>query len=194
MLCGMIRAADAAGTAFDPLLVILPIVTVLLTVGGAIFGAWIQGRREHSRWIRDRRSDAYLDGLKHLRAWARLGDENEERGVNLNGLKIELAGLQRAADAGPTADENATLTAQLDQLRSRMKAESSSLSADTEKLVALEDVAIEKLTALKLLGPETVNAAAGAVVSSRRTGGSKAVNEKLAELEQAMRMALDVKD
>jgi hypothetical protein len=30
--------------AFDPLLVIIPVVTVVLTAAGALFGAWIHGR------------------------------------------------------------------------------------------------------------------------------------------------------
>jgi hypothetical protein len=190
----MVTPDDASGTVFDPLLVILPIVTVLLTAGGAIFGAWIQGRREHARWVRDRRADAYLDGLKQLRAWARLGEQNEERAARLTGLRLELRELDAAAAAAPAPDEIARLAERVKRLRSKMKTESSSLSTDEEKLLALEDMAIEKLTALKLLGPERVNSAAQAIVSSRRTGGAMAVSEKLAKLEQAMRTALEVKE
>lgn len=33
----------------------------LLTACAGFLGAWIQGRREHRRWIRERRFDAYVD-------------------------------------------------------------------------------------------------------------------------------------
>ncbi len=55
-------ATDAATTAavIDPtLIVLLPIIGVIATILGGLLGAWIQGRREHRKWLRERRFDAY---------------------------------------------------------------------------------------------------------------------------------------
>lgn len=54
-------AAVAATVALDPtLLAILSIFGgAALTVIAGFFGAWIQSRREHSRWIRERRLEAF---------------------------------------------------------------------------------------------------------------------------------------
>lgn len=54
-------AAVAAATALDPTaLAILSIFGgAALTVIAGFIGAWIQSRREHVRWVRERRFDAY---------------------------------------------------------------------------------------------------------------------------------------
>lgn len=36
-----------------------------LTVVGGLIGAWIQGRREHDRWLRERRFEAYTKFMRH---------------------------------------------------------------------------------------------------------------------------------
>lgn len=61
----MISAADAPSTsatiAIDPtLLALLPFAGVLVTVLVGLFGAWVQGRREHARWIREQRYEAFV--------------------------------------------------------------------------------------------------------------------------------------
>lgn len=45
----------------DPLasLLIGAFGAAVLTVGGGLFGAWIQSRREHARWLREERLGAY---------------------------------------------------------------------------------------------------------------------------------------
>jgi hypothetical protein len=63
-------ATDTAITAavIDPtLLVLLPIIGVVATIFGGLIGAWIQGRREHKKWIREKRYDAFLKALKIIR-------------------------------------------------------------------------------------------------------------------------------
>ena len=58
--------AELAGStvSIDPtLLALLPIVGVLATVVGGFVGAWIQSRREHRKWLRERRFDAYVEIL-----------------------------------------------------------------------------------------------------------------------------------
>ena len=39
---------------------LIVLVGVLLTVGGSFFGAWLHDRREHARWVRQQRLDAYV--------------------------------------------------------------------------------------------------------------------------------------
>jgi hypothetical protein len=57
----IIAAQSADGITIDPaLLAFIPIVTVLLTIFAGLIGAAIQGRREHARWLRDRRLDAFI--------------------------------------------------------------------------------------------------------------------------------------
>ncbi|GAA1913625.1 hypothetical protein GCM10009775_02880 [Microbacterium aoyamense] len=56
-------ATEAATTAaaIDPtLLVLLPIIGVFATILGGFLGAWIQGRREHRKWKREKRYEAYV--------------------------------------------------------------------------------------------------------------------------------------
>jgi hypothetical protein len=50
----------------DPLLSLLigSLGAAILTIGGAAVGAWLQSRREHSRWIREQRLIAYRDLLR----------------------------------------------------------------------------------------------------------------------------------
>lgn len=43
------------------LLAFIPIVTVVLTILAGLVGAAIQSRREHVRWVRERRYDAFVD-------------------------------------------------------------------------------------------------------------------------------------
>lgn len=52
--------------ALDPtLLALLSIFGgAALTVAAGFVGAWIQGRREHTKWLRDQRYLAHLDYLK----------------------------------------------------------------------------------------------------------------------------------
>lgn len=51
----------------DPLLLaLLPLAGVAVTVLAGLFGAWIQGRREHSRWIQETRYHAYVTFLQMI--------------------------------------------------------------------------------------------------------------------------------
>lgn len=44
----------------DPwIAVIVSLIASLSALGGAVVGAWLQGRRERSQWLADRRHDAY---------------------------------------------------------------------------------------------------------------------------------------
>lgn len=48
------------------LLALIPIVTVVLTIVAGLVGAWIQGRREHNRWLREQRYTAFVETIAAL--------------------------------------------------------------------------------------------------------------------------------
>lgn len=57
----MFAAASTGAIAIDPtLLALIPVLTVALTVFAGFIGAAIQGRREHVRWVRERRYEAFV--------------------------------------------------------------------------------------------------------------------------------------
>lgn len=75
-------ATDAATTAaaIDPtLLVLLPIIGVVATILGGLLGAWIQGRREHKKWKREKRYEAYVRLVATLIQLRELRREEAER-------------------------------------------------------------------------------------------------------------------
>lgn len=56
-------AVEATSTAIDPLFALLvgAFGAASLTVVGGLIGVWIQSVRDHRRWLRERRFEAYLD-------------------------------------------------------------------------------------------------------------------------------------
>lgn len=70
----------------DPLwaLLIGAFGAALLTVIGGLIGAWIQAVREHRKWLRERRFEAYLDFMNGMSELSEIADiepnlENAER-------------------------------------------------------------------------------------------------------------------
>ncbi len=61
----MMSVSSATETvAIDPtLLALIPVLTVVLTIIAGLTGAWIQGRRERARWLRERRLQVYEEFL-----------------------------------------------------------------------------------------------------------------------------------
>jgi hypothetical protein len=55
-------------TAIDPLVALLvgAFGAALLTVVGGLIGAWIQSIREHRKWLRERRFEAYRDFMINM--------------------------------------------------------------------------------------------------------------------------------
>ena len=53
---------------------------VAVTVTSGFVGAWIQSRREHHRWIRERRYEAYVAFLSAADKWAiRMSEPNQDK-------------------------------------------------------------------------------------------------------------------
>lgn len=67
----------------DPLLSLLvgALGAATLTVVGGFVGAWVQSRREHSRWIREERLVAYRDVLQLAATAPPYGDEKYEKHI-----------------------------------------------------------------------------------------------------------------
>lgn len=55
----------------------------LVALAGGLFGAWLQSRREHSRWVREQRHAAYLDSIRAIevmiQTWPKDGKPPVER-------------------------------------------------------------------------------------------------------------------
>lgn len=102
----------AATTTIDPWLTLIvgACGAAALTVAGGLIGAWIQSIREHRKWLRERRHEAYLDFMvvmSKISALAKIDGTPE----NAAQLAAKLAALSddliRAGDAvsilGPRA-------------------------------------------------------------------------------------------
>jgi len=67
-------AAASSAPAIDPTFQILLTVfgAALVTALAGFAGAWLQGRREHARWVRERRYDAYVGAMQVAERWRHL--------------------------------------------------------------------------------------------------------------------------
>lgn len=90
----------------------------LIAVAGGIVGAWIQGVREHRRWLRQERLDAYSDFLKYVErhTWEhRTGrapkerTKEEEYEVRAAMSRLSLLGPRKVDDATRLAVEGVRL-------------------------------------------------------------------------------------
>ena len=62
MLINLSAAASTNAVTIDPtLLALIPVATALMAIIAGVVGAWMQSRREHSRWVRERRYEAYTE-------------------------------------------------------------------------------------------------------------------------------------
>ena len=67
-------AASNAAPALDPTIQVLLTVfgAALVTALAGFAGAWLQGRREHARWVRERRYEAYVSAMQVSERWRHL--------------------------------------------------------------------------------------------------------------------------
>lgn len=75
-----------------------------LTVSGALLGAWLQARREHGRWVRERRFEAYLEFLRIVERHPKLSIPAAEFDAYLNEvvdakMTVMLVGPDRVEEA-----------------------------------------------------------------------------------------------
>lgn len=167
----MLAAASMTTVAIDPtVLALLPIAGVTLTIIAGLVGAWIQGRREHKRWLREQRYEAYTRTV-HVASTVRA-------------VATEVVAIVHDVQAGTIPESKRESTA-------------AKLTERTAQLNELNDTASERMAPLVILGPKTVSDAYVALIDAM--GPPEAmdlskVDRSESALSDAMRKALGVKD
>lgn len=92
-------AAAASTSPIDPLFALLigAFGAALLTVSGGLIGVWVQSIREHRKWLRERRFEAYLEFMTDM---AQISNvlRAEPTAANAEKLKAKLEDWSDAMD------------------------------------------------------------------------------------------------
>lgn len=144
-----------------------------LTVIAGFIGAWIQGRREHKKWLREQRLNAYLQALAFVRGIivAR---------IQIEALRDQVNKRKQPGEADPA---NA---AHLQQIRETLDRVGENLNAMPERIS-------EVMAPLGILGPPAVESAMSAFLPLLSVSDLKATEAAEKVLVAAMRAALKVK-
>lgn len=164
-----VAAATSNDTAIDPtLLAVLSIFGgVALTALAGLLGAWIQSRREHEKWLREKRLEAFTTSRIYVRrARALIADFRE---------------AQRKAAEG---DQSAAAKNHAAERFAELKAESNRLLADFA----------ESSTPLTILGPDDVDDAITAFSKALTDNDSDAAKAADKLVVSRMRTALRITD
>ena len=168
-------------TTVDPLF--LALVSMLgglaVTVIAAFVGAWIQSRREHAKWLREKRYDAYAEFSEYLHRNKVVLRESNALLTKAKSLEVEL-------DDSSTEEGRSTILAELGQNAEQVKTLQSALEASREE-------SYSPVAAVMILGPDYVRRAAQVVIRVP-VGDKKARTRADNGLDQAMRRALGIKD
>lgn len=162
------EVAETAAAALDPtLIVLLPIIGVIATVIGGFIGAWFQGRREHAKWLRERRLEAYTRALSTASA--------------LRGLTIKLEEAKAAIAAETDPAKQAAIAAELDPV--------------LVQISRIDEELSERLAPLVILGPQDVGDAYSSVIDALEEHGPRHEEVDKAEtaLQTKVRKALGIK-
>lgn len=119
------------------------VVGGLLALLGGLLGAGIQGRREHSRWVREQRFEAYQRALRFIEHMRGLGTDPVDDVIE------EL--IARDMPDAPEAER--------DEMRERMRhrlGEDDRRSDKFRAMRALDEERVEVTTLLALVGPSKV--------------------------------------
>ena len=193
----MTTAAEAGAVvaAIDPtLLAILSIFGgAALTAAAGFWGAWRGAKREHERWVRERRYEAYLDFNRTARTISRQVTVLDRSQAELNRCEAEVARL--LSELSPASDDAtvARVTAQTEALKRRTRGNAKRIDAAADVLSELRARQVDRLESIHLLGPAEVSQAARAL-NKVMTGQGAARAEAFRAMEQAMRKTLLIKD
>lgn len=165
----MIISAAAANTpsALDPTLQILLTVfgAALVTALAGFAGAWLQGRREHARWVRERRYDAYVGAMQIAERW---------RHLRAKGNKIMTSGDLESPDSAKRQRALADLEVNIK--------DADSLTADV----------IDASAPLELLGPPSIvdafNALTDAYASDEEDASTLASEAFIAAMRKTLKI------
>lgn len=119
------------------------VVGGLLAFVGGLFGAWVQARREHSRWVREQRFEAYQRALRFIERMRGLGYDPVDD-------VIEELIAEDMLDA-PEAEK--------DEMRERMRRRLGEDDRRAEKfraMRAMDEERADVMSLLALVGPSEV--------------------------------------
>lgn len=176
-----------------------PTAQVLLTIFGAAIvtalagfaGAAFQARRDHRRWIRERRFEAYVDWLKYAHELRDMLDDLERLRTQSDQIGSAIKTAVDARAASDVVDEKNALTLVLNdhhEKAARMQGTLGELDA-RRKLHATQ--LIDRGAAFFLLGPKPVVEAASRIADALDED-SATVHRAIERMEFQMRRALRV--
>lgn len=162
------EVAEAAAAIDPTMLALLSIFGgAALTVGAGFLGAWIQSRREHEKWLREQRYEAFVRALVLIR--------------DARSLARQLTHLLgRVAEGSPEGEARNRLVADLTDVKKRA--------------IESRDRVNAAAAPISILGPSTVEQAMNAFVPSLASGDEAATQRAELTLVESMRTALSVKD
>lgn len=187
------NAANPASVAIEPtLLALIPVITVVLTIVAGLVGAWIQSRREHTRWLREERLAAYIAFLTVV-----YDLENEARSLKTSVADLgkfskvaqELAAKKAAAT---TDEERAAVERERKKAASQIGILNNAVEDQQARMKRLRESHVERSVRFGLLGPAFVQDASRAQDAAPLASAESAA--AILELESAMRKALNVRD
>jgi DNA-binding helix-hairpin-helix protein with protein kinase domain len=185
----IIAAGQNSEVTVQPIvLALIPILSVLLTVLSGLVGAWIQNRREHKKWVRERRFEAYIALSELVHAMETERDVVQDiaakqarafEALRQLGEKSVSEGEKKYLDA-----ERAKVNRDLEQISERLD------RARQNLLKMLDEWGIRKAP-VSLLGTTNVKEAASLVFDVKLD--KKARINAIVGLERAMRQSLGIR-
>ena len=119
------------------------VVGALLALVGGLLGAWIQGRREHRRWVREQRFEAYQRALRFVERMRTVGTDD------LSNALVEF--VHEQMPGAPSSEVEEMLAVMRESL-----GETERPTENLRSLRALSEERVEVMTLIALLGPSEV--------------------------------------
>lgn len=174
-----------------------PTAQVLLTIFGAALvtalagfaGAALQSQRDHQRWVRERRLNAYVAWLKTAHGIRDVLDDIERLRSQKDQLAVAIKTVVDARRASDDVAEKAALTAELSKHHAKADAARAELVEVSARRKRNMSQLIESGTEFFLLGPKPVAEAASRIAAVLNTD-SDTVGRAIERMEFEMRQAL----
>lgn len=149
------------------------VVGGLLALVGGLIGAWVQGRREHSRWVREQRFEAYQRALRFIERIRALGFDPVDDAIE------ELI-AEDMSDA-PEAEK--------DEMRSRVRRRLGEDDRRAEKfraMRAMDEDRADVMSLLALVGPSEVAVHLSETIAANTSGDDDRYHVALEDLMGSM--------
>ena len=174
------QAADAAATSIDPLAVVIISATggAIVTALFALIGAAVSARREHTKWLREQRFEAYQRALRLIEHMRYLNDDRRQW--------KEMTDLP----ADMPKDERARLESAL----GKMVGEDGTAAGQWRRGREIREERVEAHAVLSIVGPPRVYFALDVAMAALTDGDSKGHREAVVQLNQEINKALKIKD